>query len=106
MAFYQPLPKSLSPSRLSDFQTCPRRYQHGSIERLPQPASYASAKGRFVDYVFEHLFLLEGNERTIEHAREFVTPAIDEIPPDDVRLDIGLDEALLATLLVETDAIL
>ena len=35
MAFEQPLPQSLSPSRLSDFQACPRRYQHGSIDRLP-----------------------------------------------------------------------
>ena len=70
MTFEQPLPQSLSPSRLSDFQACPRRYQDASIERLPQPASYASAKGRFVHYVFEHLFLLDNSERTIERARE------------------------------------
>ena len=106
MAFDQPLPKSLSPSRLSDFQTCPRRYQHGSIERLPQPASYASAKGRFIHYVFEHLFLLEGDQRTIDRAREYITPAIDEILTDDVRRDIGFDEAMLAMLLAESDAIL
>jgi putative RecB family exonuclease len=106
MAFDQPLPMSLSPSRLSDFQTCPRRYQHGSIERLPQPASYASAKGRFVHYVFERLFLLERDLRTIERAREFVTPAIEEILSDEVRLDIGLDEAMLAKLLNETESIL
>ncbi len=106
MAFDQPLPKSLSPSRLSDFQTCPRRYQHASIERLPQPASYATAKGRFVHYVFEQLFLLEGDQRTIAKAREYVTPAVEAILTDDVRLDIGLDEAMLARLLSETEAIL
>jgi putative RecB family exonuclease len=106
MAFEQPLPQSLSPSRLSDFQTCPRRYQHGSIDRLPQPASYASAKGRFVHYVFEHLFMLSNDERTIERAREFVAPATDEILTDEVRLEIGLDDAMLAKLLGETEAII
>jgi putative RecB family exonuclease len=106
MAFEQPLPLSLSPSRLSDFQACPRRYQHASVERLPQPASYATAKGRFVHFVFENLFLLEADQRTIERAREYVKPAIEMILTDDVRLDIALDEEMLARLLSETEAIL
>jgi putative RecB family exonuclease len=75
MSFDQPLPKSLSPSRLADFQACPRRYQYASVERIPQPASYATAKGRFVHYVFEQLFLLEAGARTIERTREYIAPA-------------------------------
>ncbi|HEV3188693.1 MAG TPA: PD-(D/E)XK nuclease family protein [Acidimicrobiales bacterium] len=106
MAFEQPLPQSLSPSRLADFQACPRRYQHASVERLPQPASYATAKGRFVHYVFENLFLLDADQRTIEKAREFVTPALEEILTDDVRVDINCDDAMVARLLSETEAIL
>jgi len=106
MSFDQPLPKSLSPSRLSDFQACPRRYQHASIERIPQPASYASAKGRFVHYVFEHLFQLDAPERTIGRARDFVDPAVSAILTDEVRLDIGMDEAMMTRLLEETDSII
>ena len=106
MAFEQPLPRSLSPSRLSDFQTCPRRYQHASIERLPQPATYATAKGRFIHYVLEQLYRLESPQRTIERAREYVEPAVTAILTDDVRVDIGLDEVMLAKLLAETEAIL
>jgi putative RecB family exonuclease len=106
MAFDQPLPAALSPSRLSDFQACPRRYQHASIERLPQPASYATAKGRFVHYVFEQLFLLDDEKRTIERAREFVEPAKAEILNDDVRNDIDLDEAMMVKLLRETESII
>jgi putative RecB family exonuclease len=106
MAFEQPLPQSLSPSRLNDFQACPRRYQHGSIDRIPQPASYATAKGRFVHYVFEHLFMLSNDERTIERAREFVAPAMEEILTPDVRAEIGLDDELLDKLRAETEAIL
>ena len=106
MAFEQTLPTSLSPSRLADFQSCPRKYQHASIERLPQPASYASAKGRFVHYVFEQLFLLEPAERTIERARSFVEPATKFILTEDVRREIDLDETTMARLLSETEAIL
>jgi len=106
MSFEQPLPKSLSPSRLQDFQSCPRKYQHASIERIPQPASYASAKGRLVHSIFEHLHQLPGPERTIERARELVTPAIDTVLTDDVRSDIGLDDALLEKLLKETEGII
>lgn len=106
MTFEQPLPKYLSPSRLADFQACPRRFQHASIERIPQPASYASAKGRFVHYVFERLYELEPASRTIEAAQRYVAPAIDAVLTDDVRADIALDEALLATLLNETERII
>jgi putative RecB family exonuclease len=106
MSFTQALPQSLSPSRLSDFQTCPRRYQYASIERIPQPASYATAKGRFAHYVFEQLFKLEPEDRTIDNAREFIAPAVAEILTDDVRADIGMDDAMLAKLVAETDSIL
>ncbi len=106
MTFSDPLPKSLSPSRLADFQACPRRYQYASIERIPQPASYATAKGRFVHYVFEQLFLLPAEERTIERAREYVTPAVGAILTVDVRNDLGMDDEMVARLLVETEAII
>jgi putative RecB family exonuclease len=106
MTFEQPLPKSLSPSRLADFQACPRRYQYASIERIPQPASYATAKGRFVHFVFERLFELGAAQRTIEHAREFVNPAIETILTDDVRRDLAMDDAMLARLLLETEQII
>jgi putative RecB family exonuclease len=106
MPFTQELPRSLSPSRLSDFQTCPRRYQYASIERIPQPASYATAKGRFAHYVFEQLFQLAPNERTVERAREFVPAAVEAILTEDVRSDIAMDDALMRRLLGETEEII
>jgi putative RecB family exonuclease len=106
MAFEQPLPKSLSPSRLADFQSCPRRYQHASVERLPQPASYASAKGRFVHYIFEHLMRLDAPERTVQAARNLIEPAMETILTPEVREEIHLDAASEARLLAETDVII
>lgn len=106
MSFDQPLPKSLSPSRLADFQACPRRYQYASVERIAQPASYASAKGRFVHYVFEHLFQLSADERTIERARDFMSPATTSILTAEVRTEVAMDDAMLKRLLDETNDIL
>ncbi len=106
MSFTQELPRSLSPSRLSDFQACPRRYQYASIERIPQPASYATAKGRFAHYVFEQLFNLLAEERTIERAREFIPAAVEAVLTQDVRVDIAMDDAMMAQLLAETDHII
>jgi putative RecB family exonuclease len=106
MRFDQPLPKSLSPSRLQDFASCPRKYQHTSVDRIPQPASYAAVKGRFVHYVLEHLYQLPGPERTIERARDFVAPAIDAVLTEDVRSDLSMDDVMLATLLSETEKII
>jgi putative RecB family exonuclease len=106
MAFTQELPRSLSPSRLSDFQTCPRRYQYASIERIPQPASYATAKGRFAHHVFEQLFKLAPEERTVDRARAFVPGAVEAILTEDVRSDIAMDDAMMKRLLKETEEII
>jgi putative RecB family exonuclease len=106
MAFDQPLPKSLSPSRLSDFQTCPRRYQHASVERLAQPATYATAKGRFVHYIFERLLQLDARERSIDAARGFVAAAMDHVLTPEVREEIAMDDAGEARLLAETAVII
>ncbi len=106
MTFDRPLPAYLSPSRLQDFRTCPRRYQHASIDRIPQPASYAATKGRLVHHVFEHLYLLPAPERTVEAARALVEPACAAVLTDEVRSDLAMDEAMEARLLAETDAII
>jgi putative RecB family exonuclease len=106
MTFTQELPRSLSPSRLSDFQACPRRYQYASVERIPQPASYATAKGRFAHFVFEQLFMLAPTERTIERARDFIPAAVESILTEEVRIDIAMDDAMMQRLLAETDHII
>jgi putative RecB family exonuclease len=102
MAFEQPLPKSLSPSRLSDFQSCPRKYQYTSVERISQPATYATAKGNVIHYIFEQLFLLEPQQRTIDAARSFVASAEDVVLTETVKTDIGLNDTLLNKLRNET----
>ncbi len=106
MALDQPLPAALSPSRMADFQSCPRRYQYGAVERRHQPASYATTKGRAVHAVLETLFALAGPERTLEAARARLEEATASVLTAEVRADIACDDALEARLRTEVAAAL
>lgn len=59
-------PASLSPSRASDFTTCPLLYRFRAIDRLPEPPSPAAVRGTLVHRVLELLFELPARERTLE----------------------------------------
>ncbi len=98
MPFTQSLPSALSPSRLDDFQRCPRRYQYASIERRRQPATYATVKGRVVHQVLESLFAVEADARTTEVAWSALPGALDAILSEEVRADLGLDDDLARRL--------
>jgi putative RecB family exonuclease len=75
----EPLPVavvgSLSPSRASDFKTCPLLYRFRSIDRLPETPTRAATRGTVVHSVLEHLYDLPAAERTIAAAQADVTPS-------------------------------
>ena len=66
---------SLSPSRASDFMTCPLRYRYRVVDRLPEAPSEAAVRGTLVHAVLEQLFDLPAAERTVERAAELLEPA-------------------------------
>jgi putative RecB family exonuclease len=98
---------SLSPSRASDFKTCPLLYRFRTIDRLPEAPSRAAARGTVVHAVLERLFDLPAAERTLTAAQQLVDPAwhglLDEAPelgglfadddPDGSELAAWLDSA-------------
>jgi len=63
---------SLSPSRASDFKTCPLLYRFRSIDRLPEAPSRAAARGTLVHSVLERLYDSPAPERTVQAARDDV----------------------------------
>lgn len=65
---------SLSPSRASDFMTCPLLYRFRVIDRLPEPPSAVATRGTVVHAVLEELFDLPPLERTPERAGGLVGP--------------------------------
>ena len=63
---------ALSPSRASDFKSCPQLFKFRAIDRLPEPAEPASALGTLVHAVLEHLHRLPNDLRTEHRAQELV----------------------------------
>ena len=70
---------ALSPSRASDFMTCPLMYRLRSIDKLPEEPSVDAVRGTVVHRVLEQLFDLPAAERTPERAEALVSPSWDEV---------------------------
>ncbi|MEV6108137.1 PD-(D/E)XK nuclease family protein [Streptomyces sp. NPDC051940] len=77
-----PPPASLSPSRASDFQTCPLLYRFRVIDRLPERPNAAATKGTLVHAVLERLFDDPAADRTVPRARAMVAPAWERLLAD------------------------
>ena len=54
----------LSPSRASDFKTCPLLYRYRAVDRLPELPSRAAARGTLVHAVLEQMFGAPATDRT------------------------------------------
>lgn len=93
-------PASLSPSRASDFMTCPLLYRFRVLDRLPERPSPAATRGTVVHSVLERLFDLPAAERTPQHARDMLLPEWERLLDDEPELaglfadDEGRDEWL------------
>jgi putative RecB family exonuclease len=66
---------ALSPSRASDFMTCPLLYRFRQIDRLPEPPSPDAVRGTVVHKVLEDLFDLPPQQRVPETALGMLGPA-------------------------------
>jgi putative RecB family exonuclease len=70
---------SLSPSRASDFMSCPLLFRFRTVDHLPEPFSPDAVRGTVVHKVLENLFDLPAADRTPERAADLVGPAWDEL---------------------------
>ncbi len=70
---------SLSPSRASDFMSCPLLYRFRTIDRLPEPPSPDAVRGTVVHKVLEDLFDLPAGDRTPVQAADLVQPAWEKV---------------------------
>ncbi|AYY13315.1 PD-(D/E)XK nuclease family protein [Actinobacteria bacterium YIM 96077] len=65
---------SLSPSRATDFMSCPLLYRFRTVDRLPEPPNPDATRGTVVHAVLERLFDLPAGERTPDEAVRMVRP--------------------------------
>ena len=63
---------ALSPSRASDFLTCPLLYRFRTIDRLPELPDPVAVRGTLVHAVLESLFGEEATARTLERAQQLL----------------------------------
>ena len=66
---------SLSPSRASDFMTCPLLFRFRTVDKLPEPSSPDAVRGTVVHKVLEDLFDLPADDRTPAQAALMLQPA-------------------------------
>jgi len=59
--------KNLSPSRASQFKTCPRQFKFANIDKIKEPTNEVQAKGTTVHEALEKLFDLPREERNTEN---------------------------------------
>ena len=62
------LKATLSPSRISDFNSCPLKFRYRNIDRIPERPGIEAFRGTVVHKVLEDLFDLPRDQRTREHA--------------------------------------
>jgi len=74
---------SLSPSRASDFKTCPLLYRYRCIDRIPEKPSADAVRGTLVHAVLEQLFDLPAADRTPERALSMIEPAWQRLAVDE-----------------------
>jgi putative RecB family exonuclease len=79
---------SLSPSRASDFMTCPLLYRFRVIDKLPQEPSPAAVRGTVVHTVLERLFDLPADQRTLDTALAQVQPHWDSLLAEEPELGV------------------
>lgn len=69
----------LSPSRASEFKSCPQLFKFRRVDRLPEPVDPLAARGSLLHVVLESLFRLPAVERTRERAFGLLGGAWEEI---------------------------
>lgn len=78
-----PVVGALSPSRASDFLTCPLLYRFRAIDRLPERPGGAAFRGTLVHEVLDRLFDLPAEQRDLDAAVGLVSGALDDLLADD-----------------------
>ena len=76
-----PVLATLSPSRASDFKTCPQLYKFKSIDRIPTEPTIYQARGTTVHLALERLFEEPRSQRTPERLYDLFRQAWVELKP-------------------------
>jgi len=82
---------ALSPSRASDFLSCPLLFRFRAIDKFPERPGAAAARGILVHSVLESLFDLPAAERTLAAAANLLLPSWNELVEGQPSLTYAVD---------------
>ena len=89
---------ALSPSRASDFLTCPLLYRFRTIDRFPEPPDPVAVRGTLLHAVLENLFGEAAVARTLERAQELLPQTWETLRAEHPELDeLAVPEGWLAS---------
>lgn len=97
-----PLPRSLSPSKVSTFGNCALAFRFSVIDRLPEPTSPAMLKGTLVHGALERLFWEHApGARTPDAAEAALAAAWSEMQEGPEYLALALDQGEAVAFLAD-----
>lgn len=76
-----PVLATLSPSRASDFKTCPQLYKFKAIDKIPTTPTVHQARGTAVHLALERLFQAPAADRTPERLYDLFRESWTELKP-------------------------
>src|SRR6185503_3384542 len=89
-----PMPRSLSPSSMSTFTSCPLAFRFSYIDKLPEAPSAPASKGSLVHLALQHLMWRPPEDRTVENGILDLARAVAEFSadPEFAQLDLTEEE--------------
>ncbi len=88
-----PLPSSLSPSKVSSFQSCALAFRFSAVDKLPEPPSEPAVKGTTVHKALELLMQAEPADRVPALAAAQLEVALEEMQGNEEYTELNLDES-------------
>ena len=80
--------KNLSPSRASQFKTCPKQYKFANVDKIIEPTNEVQAKGTTVHQALEDLYELPKEERSSENLYNLFRNAWTKVRGNDEHVDL------------------
>jgi putative RecB family exonuclease len=101
-----PVPRTLSPSKISLFKECALAFRYSAIDRVEEPPSVAATRGTLVHRALERLHLDPAAQRSRDRAGGHLAAAWEQLSCTTDVTGLGLDEVGRAELLSDADGLL
>ena len=75
--------KNLSPSRASQFKTCPKQFEYANVIKIEQPTNEVQAKGTTIHTALEILYDKRPEERTVDNLHTIFRAAWNDVRNND-----------------------